>query len=664
MKRRSQQVPRLRPVAARVGRLALTGALTVALVPGVALAGEALQGNTATGSAATNITPAAALGEENALFAFDSSMLAAGDYTYLYAALSYVDYYANEGVHNGGSAASSSDPDYDGADRTEYDRGAFDAVSRATTNHGLHRGNYQGDVTIIDTEGNTYVMDHWEGKTTIVLADGTSVDFSRGAITKPDGSTATMQSYEVTGIKYVPVAVPTANLAAFKAAYRTVDNGGTLAGGYGEGVLEAYTHTAAVDATTNGLKIARANADGTFSFSQRNGAGTGSGLGDAGLQSIAAEARGAGKSVEDYLGLAVQKTSTYGDFLRVDFKSNYGPLGGAMQAAVWEYYGSSASTDGEPLAVYGTKFAADNWMHKSNGIQLGLTDSLRHELPQGTTGVGTWKVTVYALGYEDTTVTFTVDASDLHGDLTPCTEDDLAAFGELIDGMRGYQQDAYTPSSWELFAAELEEAQANLAAFKAGVTTLDAVVEAYNDLTGAPALLVERTLIDAAQVRLGRASVTYTGKAQQVPLTVTLDGTTLTEGTDYTVTYADNVNAGTARVTVTGVGDYTGSVQATFTITRAAQKLTVKKAGKRYKVSTLKKAKKSFALGAKAQGKVSYTLSKKAKKAGIKVSKAGKVTVKKGTKRGTYKITVRAAGTANYKAASKVVTVEVVKIVR
>ena len=58
------------------------------------------------------------------------------------------------------------------------------------------------------------------------------------------------------------------------------------------------------------------------------------------------------------------------------------------------------------LASYGTKFAADNWMHKSMGIQLGLTDSIRCQLPENTDGTGYWSLTVYALGYEDYTVNF------------------------------------------------------------------------------------------------------------------------------------------------------------------------------------------------------------------------------------------------------------------
>ncbi len=62
---------------------------------------------------------------------------------------------------------------------------------------------------------------------------------------------------------------------------------------------------------------------------------------------------------------------------------------------------------------------------------------------------------------------------------------------------------------------------------------------------------------------------TYTGEAQEPAVTVN-DGTAdLTAGTDYTVTYSDNTNAGTASVTISGAGDYTGSVTKTFTIGEA-----------------------------------------------------------------------------------------------
>ncbi len=62
------------------------------------------------------------------------------------------------------------------------------------------------------------------------------------------------------------------------------------------------------------------------------------------------------------------------------------------------------------------------------------------------------------------------------------------------------------------------------------------------------------------------ASQAYTGSAITPTVTVTYDGATLTEGTDYTVAYSNNVSPGTATVTITGIGGYTGSTSVTFTI--------------------------------------------------------------------------------------------------
>ena len=84
-------------------------------------------------------------------------------------------------------------------------------------------------------------------------------------------------------------------------------------------------------------------------------------------------------------------------------------------------------------------------------------------------------------------------------------------------------------------------------------------------------------------------------------------------------------------------------------------KLTKKTAS--YKASVLKKASKSFQIGAKAEGKLSYSVASGKKY--ISVSKSGKVTVKKGTPKGTYKINVKAAATDKYQAASAVVKIVV-----
>ena len=68
----------------------------------------------------------------------------------------------------------------------------------------------------------------------------------------------------------------------------------------------------------------------------------------------------------------------------------------------------------------------------------------------------------------------------------------------------------------------------------------------------------------------GIAGRTYNGSAQTQSPTVKLSGKTLANGTDYTLSYANNTNAGTATVTITGKGNYSGSISKTFTISQAA----------------------------------------------------------------------------------------------
>lgn len=144
----------------------------------------------------------------------------------------------------------------------------------------------------------------------------------------------------------------------------------------------------------------------------------------------------------------------------------------------------------------------------------------------------------------------------------------------------------------------------------------------------------------------GLSSKTYNGKAQtQSKLKVTYDGKTLKQGTDYTVSYKNNTKAGTATVTVSGKGNYTGSKDASFTIKKAAQSIS-KVSG-----SYTKAYKTNFTLSPKAKGKISY---KSSNTKVATVNSKGKVSIK-GT--GKVTITVSAKATSCYKAASKKVTI-------
>jgi len=146
---------------------------------------------------------------------------------------------------------------------------------------------------------------------------------------------------------------------------------------------------------------------------------------------------------------------------------------------------------------------------------------------------------------------------------------------------------------------------------------------------------------------------TYTGKALTPEVTVKYGEKTLVKDKDYIVTYSNNKNVGKeAKATITGKGDYTGTVTKTFTINKAKQPMKVTVKNKTFKVKDLKKSKKVYKAVnvTKNQGKVTYKIKyvKNAKK--FLTFSNGKVTVKKKAKKGTYeiKVTITAKGTANY----------------
>ena len=76
--------------------------------------------------------------------------------------------------------------------------------------------------------------------------------------------------------------------------------------------------------------------------------------------------------------------------------------------------------------------------------------------------------------------------------------------------------------------------------------------------------------VNAGISGIGRSDTQYTGSALEPAVEVVLDGDLLAQGTDYTVFYSDNVNAGKGSVKITGTGDYTGSANAEFTISPAS----------------------------------------------------------------------------------------------
>ena len=88
-----------------------------------------------------------------------------------------------------------------------------------------------------------------------------------------------------------------------------------------------------------------------------------------------------------------------------------------------------------------------------------------------------------------------------------------------------------------------------------------------------PAL--SRISISKASVTLSTSTYAYDGKAETPSVTVKVGGKTLKKDTDYTVSYSNNTKVGTAKVTITGKGNYTGSVSKTYSIKNDFKKATV-----------------------------------------------------------------------------------------
>ena len=147
------------------------------------------------------------------------------------------------------------------------------------------------------------------------------------------------------------------------------------------------------------------------------------------------------------------------------------------------------------------------------------------------------------------------------------------------------------------------------------------------------------------ELSLSSNSYTYDGKAKTPTVTIKNDTTTLIKDTDYTVEYSNNINAGTATVTVIGIGNYTGTLTKTFIINKAQQTVNATISSNTIDIGN------TSTIIASGQGTISYTSSNTDI---ATVNNSGIVT---GISAGTATITVTATGNNNYNEASKTFTV-------
>jgi hypothetical protein len=97
----------------------------------------------------------------------------------------------------------------------------------------------------------------------------------------------------------------------------------------------------------------------------------------------------------------------------------------------------------------------------------------------------------------------------------------------------------------------------------------DTATASYNVSDTSSALVDIPIDISSATIE-AMADQTWTGSAITPRPTVTLNGEILEEGSDYDLSYTDNTDVGTAAITITGEGKYTGAISTTFRITMSS----------------------------------------------------------------------------------------------
>ena len=202
------------------------------------------------------------------------------------------------------------------------------------------------------------------------------------------------------------------------------------------------------------------------------------------------------------------------------------------------------------------------------------------------------------------------------------------------------------------------------------VTVIMAVLMMMSVVTGASAAANSPSKpskpIVVKQSNVSIKSLTYNGKTQNLNKKVTIKvktnygNVTLREGKDYKLVYTKAKNAGTYKVTVVGINSYKNfKLTKTYKINKANNKITMRATKKTVKYS--KKKATTVTGKASGQGKKTYSTASTSKKLRkyISVNSKGKVTLKKGAKKGTYKVTVKYYGNRNYKAGTKTITIRV-----
>ena len=187
------------------------------------------------------------------------------------------------------------------------------------------------------------------------------------------------------------------------------------------------------------------------------------------------------------------------------------------------------------------------------GIEYGNTALVRSFIIRQATGSVTYPHSTFEFNYKN-------------GD--PITGNDAVIVG---DG-------TMTFTSSDPSVASVNSSTGIVTMYGVGTTTITASMADDKNYTAASdsyVLTVIKRNASSMEISLSQDTYVYNGTAHRPSVTVTDAGRQLMMGTDYTLSYSNNINKGTATVSVTGMGDYDGVVNKNFTITSAPNTLII-----------------------------------------------------------------------------------------
>ena len=206
------------------------------------------------------------------------------------------------------------------------------------------------------------------------------------------------------------------------------------------------------------------------------------------------------------------------------------------------------------------------------GFEISVSETTKNDVGNETTGEGRVVLTCEPVNYMQYTVVVNVTIIDKNTDADTLKIDVPATvtYGATVSPSVGESKPAGAGDvTFKFFDKDNHEVLTTAQPFDAGTYKVTASCESESTIYTAEATFtVEPREIEAKDVAFDK-ELTYTGNELTQTVTVTVNGKTLTVGTDYTVSDLTGTEPGSYPVTVAGTGNYTGTVTKSFEIAKA-----------------------------------------------------------------------------------------------